>query len=344
VIVTGSARAWWDRRRQRLALRELRPSIASAAAMALGEDSAEYAIERLQLTSTAVAVAVVAPLDGGARAVLKMPMTAEALVGFDAESRVLAGLYEDDRLGDWVRFVPRPLASGILDGRRFRVDSWVPGEPALEKLARDPTATDRLLDVAAATIHELHSRTATHVEADDALVKNWIDNHVRVLMVGADRVPGAAAALQRVRQELQEAVEERVFWAGTVHGDYWFGNLLVSGPEPTGIVDWDAGGTAELPAIDVLHLVLLTRCLTSRRGLGEFVSDQLVHPDWSARERRLLERYGGLGTEGSLSDRHVLLLYWLRYAARQRRQSLQGTGLEEAIWERRNVRRVLEAA
>lgn len=341
MIVTGSARAWWDRRRQRLELRQLRPSVASAAAAALGEASAEYVVERLQLTSTAVAVAVLARLDGSARVVVKMPMAAEGLVGFDLESRVLVQLHEDRRLGDWRRFVPRPLASGELHGRRFRVDSALPGEPALERLAGDP---NRFLDAAAETIHELHSRTARRLEADDALVKNWIDDHVSVLMVGADRVPGAAVALQRVREELQEAVEGHSFSAGVVHGDYWVGNLLVSASEPSGIVDWDAGGTAELPAIDLLHLVLVTRCLAGGRDLGEIVSDQLSRPEWSAQERRLFEKYDGPGADGSLPDRPALLLYWLRYAARQRRQSLHGTGIEELLWERRNVRRVLAAA
>jgi aminoglycoside phosphotransferase (APT) family kinase protein len=344
VIVTGSARAWLDRRRQRNELRQLRPLIAPAAAAALGEDSVNYAIEGLQLTSTAVAVAVLASLDGHARVVLKMPMASEALIGFDAESSVLAGLQQDDRLREWTQLVPQPLATGYLQGRRFRIDSALPGQPALETLGDEPAASDRLLDAAAETIHELHARTATRIEADDALVRKWIDDPVRVLMVGADRVPGAAAALQRVRQELQEAVEARDFSAGTVHGDYWFGNLLVSGPEPTGIVDWDAGGTGELPAIDVLHLVLLARCLASGRGLGDVVSEQLAGSEWSPLERRLLARNSGPGTDGSLSDRHALLLYWLRYAARQRRQSLHGSGIEEAIWERRNVRRVLEAA
>jgi aminoglycoside phosphotransferase (APT) family kinase protein len=199
------------------------------------------------------------------------------------------------------------------------------------------------VDAAAEAIHELHRSTGVSVKADDALVERWIDHRVRVLTAGPEHAPGVADQLQRVRQELHEAVEGRAFSASVIHGDYWLGNVLFSGSHLTGIVDWDAAGTAELPAMDILHLLLYTRCLVSGRELGEVVCEQLVKPNWSARERCLLETYAGLG-DGSLPDRPALLLYWLSHVARHTRQTPSHRGIGERLWERRNVRRVLEAA
>jgi aminoglycoside phosphotransferase (APT) family kinase protein len=149
------------------------------------------------------------------------------------------------------------------------------------------------LDAAADAIHDLHRLTAGCVTADDALVERWIDGPVRELAAGAGRLPGGAARLQRVQQELHDAVEGRTFSVGAIHGDYWFGNVLFSHAQPTGIVDWDAAGTAELPVMDILHLLLFARCLASGRSFGDVVCRQLARPDWSARERRLLARYAG---------------------------------------------------
>src|SRR4051794_1370396 len=161
--------------------------IPRAAATALGESSAQYAIERLELTSTAVAVAVLASSDGAGRIVLKLPMVPEAQVGLDLETRVLASLHADGRLGDWPQLIPRALAVGSLDGRRFRVDSALPGSPAADELSADAAAGGFLIDAAAEAIHDLHRRTAVRVKADDALVERWIDDNVRELMARARR-------------------------------------------------------------------------------------------------------------------------------------------------------------
>jgi aminoglycoside phosphotransferase (APT) family kinase protein len=339
-MVVDTLRVRRDRRRRRSALRQLGPLIVHAAPTALGEVAPDYMIERAQVTSTGVAVLVLAAHDGAERVVVKLPMTAQALAGLDAETRILANLHADSRLGDWRRLLPCPRASGSVHGRRFRVDSALPGRVATGTAA----ARDRLVEAAAEVIHHLHDVTSVSVKADDALVDRWIEDAVRAMTVAAGSFPGAADQLQKVRKELHGAVEGRTFSASAIHGDYWLGNVLFSGSHLTGIVDWDAGGRAELPAMDILHLLLYTRCLGSGRELGEVVGQQLVNPYWSARERRLLETYAGLGEDGSLPERPAMLLYWLNHVARRTRQTHDHRGIGERLWERRNVRRVLEAA
>jgi aminoglycoside phosphotransferase (APT) family kinase protein len=342
-MVAATVRLRWDRRRRRSELRQLVPLIVHAAPAALGEVGPEYMIERAHVTSTGVAVIVIAAYDGSARVVVKLPMTAQALTALDAETRMLVGLHADGRLGDWRRVLPEPRAFGSVRGCRFRVDSALPGRAVPER-PDHAAAGDLLVDAAAQRIHHLHAATAVSAKADDALVEHWIDDPVRSLTDAMWYMQGAADQLQRVRNELHRAVEGQTFWAGAIHGDYWLGNMLFSGSELTGIVDWDTGGTAEFAAIDILHLLLYRRCVATGQELGEVVSQQLAAPRWSGQEQRLLETHGGFGGDGSPAPRAALLLYWLRHVVRHVRQTPAPGGIGERLWERRNVRPVLEAA
>jgi len=162
------------RRRRRLAdARALAPRIL-AADPALAACGPRTVIAGSQLTSTNVAVIVMARPDDGASAVLKIPMTAQAAQGMERESRILAMLHSDERLGDWRRLIPRPRATGALNGRRYRIDVRLRGDVVRGRMTDHKTA-HRLLEAAAETIHGLHRATATEVEADaeEALGVTW---------------------------------------------------------------------------------------------------------------------------------------------------------------------------
>ena len=107
-------------------------------------------------------------------------------------------------------------------------------------------------------------------------------------------------------------------------------------------MDWDASGAAESPLHDVLHLALYTTRVTSGRELGEIVSERLRGPAWSADERDVFTSYVGPAWE-QLSDRHALLLYWLRQMSMHIRQQATIGGWRLLLWQRRNIRPVLES-
>jgi aminoglycoside phosphotransferase (APT) family kinase protein len=146
-----------------------------------------------------------------------------------------------------------------------------------------------------------------------------------------------------LQAELDGALIGRTVCTSRVHGDYWLGNVLFSGSRTSGVVDWDAAGTTDLPLIDLLHLLLYTRRLLSGQELGEIISKQLLDGEWSRHERSLLRRYGGFGAHGSPCDRHALILYWLRHVAHHARQEARPRGPANRLWVRRNVRPVLAA-
>jgi aminoglycoside phosphotransferase (APT) family kinase protein len=330
------------RARQLSKARTLVPQIVRADASILPRCAGASAIVRAELTSTDVAVFVLAPEGGPPCAVVKVPLTERAARGVAAESHALAALHGDDRVGDWRRLVPRAWASGTLLGQSYRVDSALPGRVLLDRLG-DETARERLMEAAAETIDELHRSTAAPVDVDQHLIARWIDEPIRLVITQTTADGMLGRQLRVLQAELDRALIGRTVCTSRVHGDYWLGNVLFSGSRTSGVVDWDAAGTTDLPLIDLLHLLLYTRRLLSGQELGEIVSEQLLDGRWSRHERSLLGRFGLRGAHGSPSDRHALLLYWLRHVAHHARQEARPRGPANRLWVRRNVRPVLAA-
>jgi aminoglycoside phosphotransferase (APT) family kinase protein len=333
------------RDRSRLAdARALVPRILAFESCSLPRGALSAVVAHAQLTSTDVAVLMLAPIDEPPCMVIKMPMSAEAVRGMERETGALAALRGDGRLGAWRDLMPRPCTSGEVGAQPYRVDVALTGRPALDRV-KHGAARERMLEMAAGTIQVLHRTTATTVLGDDGLARRWVDEPLDELLRHGGRRRSLAPGLERVRAELHDALGGRALTAAWIHGDYWLGNLLFSDERsaPAGIVDWDRAAPLELPLHDLLHLLLYTRRLVSGEELGQIIRRQLCGGAWSAQERRLLDRYGAWRHDGSLSDRHALLLYWLRHVALHARQQPQPAGYRYRIWERRNVHPVLAA-
>jgi len=298
------------------------------------------------LTSTEVAVVIVGTGPDRPCAVIKMPMNPVAAAVLEREALMLTMLHADPRLGQWRELLPHPHVNGELRGQPYRIDSALLGWPILER-ASDDVSRRKLLRAAADAIAILHSSTAALVTVDDAVLERWVDVHIRELTERHLRWSALRLRLERLREELYEALDRRRLSASWIHGDYWLGNLLFPGPDCSidelhGIVDWEASTAVELPLHDLLHLLLSTRRLRTGRELGHIICEQLRRPQWSAEEDLLLKRYGSWSQEGGLSDRHALLLYWLRHVAMHMRQQSAPGGWRCRWWQRRNVLPVLE--
>jgi len=286
------------------------------------------------VTSTGVGIAILGRRRQRPCVVVKLTLAAGAVSGLERESRALAGLHADARLGGWRALVPRRLAEGSLKRRRYAVDSALPGAPALT-IASDERALAAVQEAAAEAIAALHRRTAGSVTVDDAAVERWVTRPAAVLAAHGARGIGALA------DELGTALHGRTLTTSWVHGDFWPGNLLVRADGSlSGIVDWDAAGPGGLPLHDLLHLLLYTRRLTRRVELGRIVIDQLRAPAWTPHEQRVLR--AGPATE-QLPERESLLLYWLHQAAAHTRQQDGARSSRYRVWRLRNVDPVLAA-
>ncbi|MCW3047698.1 MAG: hypothetical protein JWO74_1982 [Solirubrobacterales bacterium] len=320
------------------------PRILATESRLLPPGALRAVVAHAQLTSTDVAVIVLATIHEPPCVVIKMPMSAEAARGIQRETGTLAALRGDRRLGAWRDLMPRPCTSGKVGAQSYRVDVALRGRPALDRVQHG-AARERMLDTAAEAIHVLHRTTATTVLGDAGLARRWVDEPLDELLRHGGRRKSLAPGLERLRDELHDALGGGTLSAAWIHGDYWLGNLLFSGERstPAGIVDWDGAAPLELPLHDLLHLLLYTRRLVTGAELGQIVHQQLSGRAWSSQERRLLDRYGAWRQDGSLSDRQALLLYWLRHVALHARQHPAPAPYRYRIWERRNVDPVLEA-
>lgn len=297
-----------------------------------------------RVTATGRAVVMLASPGESPCAVVKLPLTPEAHRGLESEARTLAALHAHERLGHWRRLVPLPLAAGTVLGQPYGIESVPSGSAIGRRLGEE--ATRRVVPEAAGAIHVLHRSTMTAASCDARLRERWIDARVHDLARhAACPHPQLKSRLDRLRAELHGAFSGRAVSTSLVHGDYWLGNLLLSvgSPAIAGIVDWDAAEAEELAIHDVLHLLFYTRRLRTGRELGEMVRAQLRGEGWSPSERLLIERYGAWCHNGSLSNRHAVLLYWLRHAAFHARQQTGASRSRYRIWEMRNVHSVLAA-
>lgn len=307
------------------------PAIVAALPGDLRREAGGCLVTRSAVTETGCGVIVLAPEGGPARLVVKAPATAHACAAQRRETAVLAELHAESRLGDWRRLLPVARATGTVAGRPYRVDAALPGEP----MGGGP----RLLEAASECVGALHRATATAVEGDEALLRAWVDAPAQAIAEAAHR--RERERLEALRRELRAALAGRTLPASWIHGDFWPGNLLVSSGAVTGVVDWDAAAPRELPLHDVLHLLLYSRRLASGHELGSIVARLLRDAGWASTERRVLARAVG---DGTIGERHALLLYWLRFAAYNLRQMAGAPLARRMAWRVRNVHAVLAAA
>jgi hypothetical protein len=153
--------------------------------------------------------------------------------------------------------------------------------------------------------------------------------------------PGSAEILRVLGRELDRSLGS--VQRGFAHGDFFPGNLLIEDGRLTGVLDWDAGGTGRMPALDLLHLQLTSERYGSDDDWGRAVVERLL-PSARAGGDPLLRRYCnelGLDAEPRLLEA-LVFAYWLEYAAYQLRTHLDRR--RQPGWIAGNVELVARAA
>jgi len=191
---------------------------------------------------------------GSTRVVVKIPVTAGAAESVDREGRMLVDLRRMCT-GPLLRTFPRYVQSVVVEERSALVSTALPGAPMsvgyhqwLHTARRSRVAADFRRAEAWLTAFQ----TDTHLgdkpvtwpaETEDALRRRW-DGH-----------PCLDLALRRL-QVARSHLGGRIAPTTAVHGDFWFGNVLVSGDAVTGVVDWENGGVTGCPLRDLARFPL----------------------------------------------------------------------------------------
>jgi aminoglycoside phosphotransferase (APT) family kinase protein len=274
--------------------------------------------------------------------VLKIPRSAQGEQSLRQQVNMLNALHTDTRLAAWHHLIPTVLVEGDLDGQYFVLEQAMPGANA-RHLLHDPSTRVRVIQTASDTIYALHKATAVRISIDLDTLRRWLENPLQVLSTW-DRArfgrPRYAAALARIGQEIRSSLHSQTLDVCLMHGDFWLPNLLstTDGSVLTGILDWDEASMTGLPHLDLVHLILLYRCWSGHRQLGDVVVELLDGAPLAPFEREVIER----NIESpALELRTLILLDWLNHIAANLSKS--SPELIHRYWEVRNIDRVLRS-
>ncbi|MGI8707853.1 MAG: phosphotransferase family protein [Actinomycetota bacterium] len=184
--------------------------------------------------------------------VVKAPTTDRAETSVLQEARVLCDL---EATWPTLKGLPRVMSEVEFDGRRASVMTGLPGIPM-------------------STLYHRwrHTRRRTMVERDFAAVDGWLSSFQLATVNGRGRptmldgvtlrlaqrfeddpsLGGSIGMVEALRNRLSELETFRV----AVHGDLWGGNLLVSGEQVLGVVDWEAATLSGDPLRDLVRFAL----------------------------------------------------------------------------------------
>ena len=185
---------------------------------------------------------------------VKVPTTADASTVVEAEGRVLEAVHT--RAPASIREgIPWPIGFVTVDRFRALVTTALPGT----LMARDyhrwrhiTRARDVGADFNAASqwLEQLHVATA-HTRASLDMDVGVVAG-LRSRFGGEPDIASILATVSAIHAHLRSASTP---WT-VVHGDYWFGNLLVSGSSVVGVVDWENATTSGQPMRDVVRFAL----------------------------------------------------------------------------------------
>ena len=279
-------------------------------------------ITRTLITRSGVVVATIASQGSmQPQAVLKLPLSVDALGSLQRHRRVVTTLHAIPALHTFSAFVPKALAWGEYDSQAYYVETAIPGQVA-QDLLKQPAMLQQVVDDAAHAILQLHIHTLRWQVIDDAAFARLAGNDITLLRQCAVRWPETALLARKIDQ-LEELL--RAYLQGAelpltwIHGDFWLGNLLIDTAAGgfSGVIDWDRASPNEIPLHDLFHLLVYTRKLVCGTELGEEVVDYLLPGGFTASEQALVEtalKQLGL-PRGRDALRAMSLLYWLRVIA-----------------------------
>jgi O-antigen/teichoic acid export membrane protein len=244
-----------------------------------------------------------------------------------AQREALTQLRAIPGLNGFRALVPEVVDHGTIDGFRYLVERALPGSDGRAWPAADA------LSATVRGMAGLYASTGRAARIDAARAAELIDGHIASIA----QAHGAGEELDALRSELETALVGRRAVIARTHGDLWLGNVLLApgAASLTGVVDWEASRAEDLPAVDITHLLLATRCSSEGRSIADVVGRILDGRDeLDPAERALLEPY----VDAALESRHLVLLAWLQHVSQRMAQS---TLHHRGRWMRRNVDPVL---
>lgn len=255
---------------------------------------------------------------GPAPLAVKVPVTPAAGDAVRAEGEALRALADLPISESLRRTLPRVVGTPTWDGLPVLVTTALPGVSLATSYHRwGHTARRRRvhadLRLAGDWLGRLQAETSRSLVAEP-----WGDRVVRAVARRWDGSTEADRALERLGSAAAQ-VDACAPAATAVHGDFWFGNVLVARGAVSGVVDWESGAPTGSPL----------------RDLARFAVSYALYLDRHTRLGGRVSGHRGLrrGSAGG-GIRHALLgRTWLAVEVQEfLRAGLRRRGLPERLW------------
>ncbi|MDB5057777.1 MAG: rane protein involved in the export of O-antigen and teichoic acid-like protein [Chloroflexi bacterium] len=333
-----------NRRRLAKATRLLPRILPTIAPMSDTPPPTTWTIHRITAADPIKTVVTLGPPNQAPCALLKLAEADPNVMGLWRQNEVLEALHADSRLGEWRVLLPTVLSACEIERQAFVVERMQPGREARRALA-SPEDRARLQVVAAATIGELHRRSATTTVVDAGLLECWLVEPLDALRQVTATLPRAgdsSKAIERLAAELYKELAGRRLSVSWVHGDFTPGNILLTpdGAALTGIVDWDLATPDGLPLLDLLLLLLSMRMVVQGRELGDIVRALLNGEGWTPHEQALMNAEAAALPGDTVAMRALVQLCWLQHVSAILKKATRYAG--RGLWVRRNIEAVLQ--
>ena len=258
-----------------------------------GKSPGPARVERIDLRQRGAMILFVVYPQSGRQVIVRIVSGPSARAIVRRNREFLQKLQACAGLPDVVRdLLPRPLGEFSLAGCSVQVETKLPGLPAWKVagsvLTRKvyPAALDYIWQL------QLGSRVPCGY-AGEVPARLFTEDLERL-----NTCPTASLALRRQVAEtgssLRGWLANRSGYLVTAHGDYGYGNILVSPQQGrlTGVIDWDTGRLQELPGLDLLNFEV--QRYRAEQGSG-------VHDAFVAATGPILAR-GGLDDHGGYAE------------------------------------------
>jgi aminoglycoside phosphotransferase len=211
-----------------------------------------------------VTVLLVSPLSGLPVLAVKAPTTDRAAAAVEAEAKALLELAESGHPGVG-EGIPRIVDFLDLEGRTAVVMTALQGTPmsTLYLRRRHTASPDRVGADFAAAARWLATFQAESASAPAPLdMDGGVRSLLQLRFTGAHGLDGDLERLGQICTRLAQHKVPRT----AVHGDLWFGNLLVAKGDITGVVDWEAAAVSGEPVRDLVRFALMYALYLDRRA------------------------------------------------------------------------------
>jgi len=186
---------------------------------------------------------------------VKVPTTEVAEGSVVAERRLLAALQM--RLPPQLLVtIPRSTEVVGAEGSPILVVSALPGSPMSTRYhgwrhVATRSAVESDFNMAGSWLARFHAATAGEQAPID--MDGGVADILSSRFADDPAIEGALPQLRATHARLRKSTSPRT----AVHGDFWFGNLLATGDQISGVIDWESGAISGEPLRDVVRFAIM---------------------------------------------------------------------------------------